>query len=106
MIVHLTAEAESDLEQIGDYMAQDNPKRALSFVLELRDKCLSLAETPWGFPLAPRYERYGIRRRVYGNYLIFYRVESDRVVVVHVLHGARDFEALGFRERQAQKASG
>lgn len=53
MIVHLTAEAESDLEQIGDYMAQDNPKRALSFVLELRDKCLSLAETPWGFPLAP-----------------------------------------------------
>lgn len=49
MIVHLTAEAESDLEQIGDYMAQDNPKRALSFVLELRDKCLSLAETPWGF---------------------------------------------------------
>lgn len=94
MIVHLTAEAESDLEQIGDYMAQDNPKRALSFVLELRDKCLSLAETPWGFPLAPRYERYGMRRRVYGNYLIFYRVESDRVVVVHVLHGARDFEAL------------
>lgn len=94
MIVHLTAEAESDLEQIGDYMAQDNPKRALSFVLELRDKCLSLAETPWGFPLAPRYERYGIRRRVYGNYLIFYRVESDRVVVVHFLHGARGFEVL------------
>ena len=51
MIVCLTAEAENDLEQIGDYIAQDNPKRALSFVLALRDKCLSLADAPYGFPL-------------------------------------------------------
>lgn len=48
MIVRLTAEAESDLEQIGDYIAQDNPKRALSFVLALRDKCLGLADAPYG----------------------------------------------------------
>ena len=96
MIVHLTAEAESDLEQIGDYIAQDNPKRALSFVLELRDMCLSLAENTCRFPLVPRYERYSIRRRAYGNYLIFYRVERDRVAVVHVWHGARDFAALLF----------
>lgn len=98
MIVHLTTKAESDLEQIGDYIAQDNPKRALSFVLELRDKCLSLADAPYGFPLVPRYERYGIRRRVHGNYLIFYRVDGDCVAVVHVLHGARDFAALLFDE--------
>jgi len=67
MIVYITAEAENDLEQIGDYIAQDNPKRALSFVVELRDKCLSLADTPNGFPLVSRYERHGIRRRVHGN---------------------------------------
>jgi len=96
MIVHLTAEAERDLEQIGDYIAQDNPERALSFVLELRDKCLNLADTPYGFPVVPRYERYGIRRRVHGNYLIFYRIDGDQVAVVHILHGAREFldEAL------------
>lgn len=96
MIVHLSVEAESDLEQIGDHIAQDNPKRALSFVLELRNKCLDLADTPRGFPLMPRYERYGIRRRIHGDYLIFYRVENDRVVIIHVLHGARDFAALLF----------
>lgn len=38
MIVQLTAEAEGDLERMGDYIAQDNPRRGLSFVLELRDK--------------------------------------------------------------------
>lgn len=94
MIVRLTAEAENDLEQIGDYIAEDNPKRALSFVLALRDKCLSLADAPYGFPLVTRYERHGIRRRVYGNYLIFYRIDGDQVSVIHVLHSARDCAAL------------
>lgn len=98
MIVRITTSAEGDLERIGDYIAQDNPKRALSFVLELRDKCLSLADTPRGFPLVPRYERYGIRRRVYGNYLIFYRADDDQVTVVHVLHGARDYASFLFDE--------
>jgi plasmid stabilization system protein ParE len=37
---------------------------------------------------------WGIRRRVHGNYLIFYRVREELVEVVHVLHGARDYETL------------
>ncbi|NWB31560.1 type II toxin-antitoxin system RelE/ParE family toxin [Pseudomonas gingeri] len=37
MIVQLTDEAEGDLERIGDYITQDNPLRALSFINELRD---------------------------------------------------------------------
>lgn len=96
MIVQLTAEAERDLEQIGDYIAQDNPERAISFLRELRAKCLDLANTPRGFPLVPRYETQGVRRRVHGNYLIFYRVEPETVVVVHILHGATDYGAILF----------
>jgi plasmid stabilization system protein ParE len=41
-------------------------------------------------------ESHGVRRRPVGDYLIFYRVAADRVEVVHVLHGARDYEALLF----------
>ncbi len=96
MIVELTREAERDLERIGDYIARDNPARAVTFLRELRDKCLSLAEMPERFPLVPRYEAVGVRRRVHGRYLIFYRVEADRVAVVHVLHGAQDYEAILF----------
>jgi len=36
----------------------------------------------------------GVRRRVFGNYAVFYRAEADRVTVLHVLHGARDYEAI------------
>jgi plasmid stabilization system protein ParE len=48
------------------------------------------------FPLVPRYEKRGVRRRVHGSYLIFYRVSDAEVVVVHVLHGAMDFSAILF----------
>lgn len=96
MIVHLTAEAEYDLETIGDYIARDNPARALSFLHELRLKCLGLADMPERFPLVPRYEAAGLRRRVHGDYLIFYKVEREKVVIIHVLHGAQDYNATLF----------
>jgi hypothetical protein len=49
-------------------------------------------------PGAPRHKHLGIRRRPFGNYLIFYRIGPDAIEVVHVLHGARDYEPLLFPE--------
>jgi plasmid stabilization system protein ParE len=96
MIVHLSAEAERDLEVIGDYIASDNPARALSFLQELRSKCLGLADMPERFPLVPRYEATGVRRRGHGDYLIFYRVEAEKVIILHILHGARNYNTILF----------
>lgn len=96
MIVRLAAEAERDLEAIGDRIAEDDPQRALSFVQEIRAHCLALRDFPERFPLVPRYERYGVRHRAHGNYLIFYRVETEAVVVLHILHGAMDYAGLLF----------
>lgn len=94
MIVRLTDEAEADLERIADYIALDNPVRALSFIMELRDRCMSLSDMPLAFPLVQRYEHHGIRRRTHENYLIFYRVDPGQVVVIHILHGAMDYGAI------------
>ena len=98
MIVVLTAEAEADIEQIATYLAAQSPQSALKLVRELRVRCASLADAPRGYPLVPRYEHRGIRRRPFGNFLIFYRVGTDRIEVIHVLHGARDYERLLFPE--------
>jgi plasmid stabilization system protein ParE len=89
--VRVTAAAESDLERIGDFIARDNPERALSFIVELRDKCFDLAANPLAFASVPRYERFGIRRRIHGNYLIFYCADESGVVILRVLHGAMDY---------------
>ena len=98
MIVVITEEAEADLEQLGDAIAVDSPLRAISFVRELRGRCEGLAEFPKAYPLVPRYEDSGVRRRVYGNYLIFYRTGVDSIDVLHILHGAMDYEPLLFPE--------
>lgn len=52
--------------------------------------CLSLADFPERFPLVPRYEGRGVRRRVQGDDLIFYRVEADQVVILPILRGTVD----------------
>lgn len=91
-------QAKADLEEIGDYIAKRSPLRALSFIIELETKAMEIGEMPLAFPLVPHYEHHDIRRRVHGNYLIFYRVGLDHVAIVHILHGARDYEPLLFPE--------
>jgi plasmid stabilization system protein ParE len=96
MKVFFAPAAKLDLLSIGENIGPENPTRAVSFVDELIDRCYSLADLPRRYPLVPRYEHWGIRRCVYGNYLIFYRVREDAVDIVHVLHGAMDYESMLF----------
>ncbi|WP_176943578.1 type II toxin-antitoxin system RelE/ParE family toxin [Sphingomonas sp. YR710] len=86
MKVRLTSEAWHDILAIGDHIAMDNPVRARTFMRELRSKAHDLADMPYAFPLVPRFERYGIRRRAHGPYLIFYIVEEANVAVLRILH--------------------
>jgi plasmid stabilization system protein ParE len=92
--VLFTEAAIISLERIGDFIAQDNPGRAETFIVELRDAALGLGEMPHAFPAVPRYERWGIRRRVHGQYLILYRVAHDHVLILLITHGARDYGKL------------
>ena len=96
MKTDFTREALDDLRRIEDHIAEDNPRRARRFVDELIDAASAIARSPLAYPVVPRYADLGIRRRVYGRYLVFYRVEGDRVTVIPILHGARDYDALLF----------
>ncbi len=96
MNVVLTASAEADLESLGDWIAQSSPARALTFVRDIRERCDGLADMPYAYPLVPRYEHSGIHRRLHGEYLIFYRIAGETIVVLRVIQGARDYEAILF----------
>lgn len=98
MIVTFTQAAERDPEDIGDHIALDDPIRAISFIRELRVKCLGLAAMTDRFPLCTRHAATAVRRCGHGNYLIFYRVEPTQVSIPHLLHGARDYLAILFLE--------
>jgi toxin ParE1/3/4 len=94
--VVITDAAKLDLIGIGEYIRPHNPERAASFVEELLDHCQALAELPRRYPLVPRFEHHGIRRCVHADYMIFYRVGTELVEVIHILHGAQDYEPLLF----------
>jgi plasmid stabilization system protein ParE len=51
----ITAAAKADLLAIRRTIGADNPSRALSFVEELLDRCLVLADTPKAYPLVTRF---------------------------------------------------
>ena len=87
--------AEADLDNIIDYIAQDNPTRAETFGQELRDKTLPLAQHPQmgrtGRPGLPAFVRELV---AYGNYIVFYRVldnagDAGTVEILRVKHAAQ-----------------
>jgi len=96
--VLITEPAFSDLEKIALYIAKDSPVRAENFVDALVAAAYDLCDRPLAYQLVPRYEGKGIRRRPYGNYLIFYTVRADLIVVQRILNGAQDYEAILFAD--------
>ena len=82
----------TDLEEIGDYIARDNPRRAASFVAELRRQCVKLTRSPEGYRQRPELGE-GIRSCAYGNYVIFFTIQADALLIVRILHGAMDIES-------------
>ena len=86
----LSVRADSDIEEIARSSAAEwGRERAEAYILALHNTCLTLA----AFPELGRdsgHIREGYRRIGSGSHIIFYRVESDEVLVVRVLHQSMD----------------
>lgn len=85
--------AAHDLEDIGDYIARDNPERARSFLAELQEHCYRIAEMPSAFPRRDDISP-GLRMGVHGSYLIFFQAEQSSVRIERIIHGARQHRDL------------
>ena len=85
-----TPEARRDLEAIGDRIATENPRRAETFVEELKLSCFEILNFPEKYSLAQGYEKKGLRRKVHGNYLIIYRIQLQQIVIIHIQHGSKE----------------
>lgn len=83
--------AGQDIEEIGDYIAQDNPRRALTFIAELRSQCAKIASSPKACRSRPELGE-NIRSCAYGNYVVFFQDGPKELCIVRVLHGAMDIE--------------
>jgi len=95
MRVHITDHAEADLEEIADYIALDNPPRAMSFALELRAKAIAIGDAPRAATARPDLGK-GVRVAIRRPYLILFRINQNQVEILRFIHGVRDLKkALG-----------
>lgn len=74
---------------IAVFIAQDNPKRASTFVDGLEAKCEALGGAP-GIGTSRPELGDGIRMLPHGRYLIFYREANQRLRIERIMHGSRD----------------
>lgn len=87
MALRWTKTALGSVDDIAEFIAKDNPSRATSFVLELKDAVIRLQVHP-GMGRAGRVP--GTRELVlHKNYIAIYRVRGDDVEILRLLHAAR-----------------
>lgn len=85
----ISPQAESDLDSIAAYIAQENPARAVTFILEIRAKFVDIADRPNSFSERPHW-RKDKRSAIVGKYHIIFEIKPGRIEIGRVLHGARN----------------
>jgi toxin ParE1/3/4 len=85
--------AESDLDDIWWYIAQDNPEAADRLLDRIEERCGALARFP---EMGVRREELmpDLRSLPVGSYLIFYLPIEHGIEIVRVLPGMRDIDAF------------
>ena len=88
--------AQDDLLAILDWIAQDSPSRAVTFVDRLDERISRLERQPHlgRIPRNPKLRAYGYRVLVVESYLVFYVIRRRTIEIHRVVHGSRDLDAL------------
>jgi toxin ParE1/3/4 len=86
-------DAINDLNEICDYIAQNNPRSASNLFDAIRQKCKLVANFP---NMGKSYEQ--VRPKLKGflvkDYIIFYYVHDDGIFILRIVSGYRNLELL------------
>jgi toxin ParE1/3/4 len=90
----VSPEAEQDLDEMERWLTENwGPLAAASTIEAVLGRIAALAEMP--FAGAPRPEfGQAVRLVTSGRYVIYYETSDDRLVILRILHGARDRETI------------
>jgi len=86
MKVHWTNRAKTRLKLIYDFIAEDSPMSAIKVIDRLTARSQLLTELPNSGRRVPEYARNDVRELLENPYRIIYRVKSDQIDVLTVMH--------------------
>jgi len=89
----LSQAARADLDEIWTRIGADKPIAADRVIGDLRARYRALSNQPF-LGQACDHVRPGLRCSVVGNYVTYYRIVEERVLILRVVHGARDTALL------------
>ncbi len=94
--VRLLPLAEDDLMNIIEFIAEDKPSAAEKMADQFEKSLKQLEDFPQSGRKAKQKElaKLGYRYLIVGNYLIFYIIRPDYILVHRILSGARDYVKL------------
>ena len=94
--VVLTNRFAKNLQAMGDYIAADNPRRALSWLEEVEAKVLKLDHFPEAHPHARENDNHAVelRQLLFGKgrykYRVIFTIRDSEVVVLDIRHASRE----------------
>ena len=92
MRIELSRFVEGDLKAIADYIAQDNPTRAGTFIQEIGAQIRAIGRNPLLYQLRPEIGE-GARIALVGRYVVLFRTVAKAVRIERVVYGGRDFKS-------------
>ena len=95
--INITEAAEQDLDNIIDYISDDNPTAALKIAARIEENILKLEDFPFiGIvPRIRRLARKGYRILIVDDYLVFYVIASKETIEIRrILSGKRNYQFL------------
>jgi toxin ParE1/3/4 len=85
-----TDPALQDLESIRDYIKRDSEYYASLFIERIIEAVERLETFPEMGHRVPEAEEENIREIIFQNYRIIYRLETENVLILAIIHAARD----------------
>jgi plasmid stabilization system protein ParE len=77
MRVELSPFIKGDLEAIADWIAEDNPRRAVTFIREIREEFRKIGQGPLHYQLRPEIGE-DERLAVVGRYVILFWIDGNK----------------------------
>ena len=93
MRVEFSPFIKGDLEAIADWIAEDSPRRAVSFIREIREEFRKIGQRPLHYQLRPEIGE-DARLAVMGRYVILFWIDGNKVRIERVVYGGRDLPQL------------
>ena len=96
-VVEWAQPASKDLENIIDYISQDNVDTAISIFEKIKSKCNTLDQFPDRGRIVPELKAHGIlsyRELIISPWRVIYRVSEQKVYVLAVIDSRRNMEDI------------